>query len=32
MILFLAGFVFGVVVGIGSIQAFAWWIDYRAAH
>jgi len=32
MTLFLVGFGLGVVAGIGSIQAFAWWVDYRAAH
>ncbi len=29
MTLFLAGFVFGALAGVGAIQAFAWWVDYR---
>jgi len=27
MLLFFAGFVFGMVACIGGIQTFAWWID-----
>lgn len=30
MFLFLAGFLLGIFAGVGSIQAFAWCIDYRA--
>lgn len=27
MLMFLAGFVLGIVACIGGIQAFAWWVD-----
>lgn len=31
MLLFSAGFVLGIVACIGSIQAFAWWVDRSVA-